>query len=91
MAKMTPKKLTAVSKRISEHSSQCEETTVRPGQRSHRGRTYTNHTREEDTDSQPVHEEILHQTLEIQRENTPDSLLWKNMDDNRKMAPLLTV
>ena len=47
------------------------------------GKTYTDHTREEDTDSQPVSEEILHQTLEIQRENTPDSTLWENMNDNR--------
>ena len=89
MAKMTPNQLTVVSKRINNTAHNVGKTIAPPRQRSNQKRLTQAANGEEDTDSNPLNEEILHQTPEIQRENTPDSTLWKTVNDNPKTAPLL--
>ena len=60
-----------------QHSSQCGENNSPSWTMKQPGKTYTDHTGEENTDSQLVREGNLHQTSGIRMEDMLDTTLWK--------------
>lgn len=72
-----PKQPTSLPKTYQQHSSQCGENNSPSWTTKPSGKTYTDHTGEENTDSQPACEGNFQQTFGIRMENMLDTTLWK--------------